>query len=146
MKTAGPSVDRPLRVVIAGGEAAGQRVLKGLATGRHEVVAAFAGSGPTGAPVRGEAARHGVPVLPAVRVKDPSVVAELGPIDLLVNVHSLFVITPELLDWPTLGAFNVHPGWLPDFAGRNCPSWAVWLGEPRTGRHRPSHGGGDRPW
>ena len=52
MKTAGPSVDRPLRVVIAGGEAAGQRVLKGLATGRHEVVAAFAGSGPTGAPVR----------------------------------------------------------------------------------------------
>lgn len=133
MNGAGRSVDRSLRVVIAGGEAAGQRVLKGLATRRHEIVAAFAGSGPTGAPVRAEAARLGVPVLPAVRVKDPSVVAELGPIDLLVNVHSLFVITPELLDWPILGAYNVHPGWLPDFAGRNCPSWAVWLGEPEPG-------------
>jgi UDP-4-amino-4-deoxy-L-arabinose formyltransferase/UDP-glucuronic acid dehydrogenase (UDP-4-keto-hexauronic acid decarboxylating) len=66
-------------------------------------------------------------------VKDPSVIAELGPIDLLVNVHSLFVIAPELLDWPALGAYNVHPGWLPDFAGRNCPSWAVWLGEPEPG-------------
>ena len=97
------------------------------------MVAAFAGSGPTGAPVRAEAARLGVPVLPAVRVKDPSVVGELGPIDLLVNVHSLFVIAPELLDWPALGAYNVHPGWLPDFAGRNCPSWAVWLGEPEPG-------------
>jgi methionyl-tRNA formyltransferase len=127
------SADRSLRVVIAGGEAAGQRVLKGLATGGHEVVATFAGSGSTGAPVRAEAGRLGVPVLPAVRVKDPSVVAELGPIDLLVNVHSLFVIAPELLDWPVLGAYNVHPGWLPDFAGRNCPSWAVWLGEPEPG-------------
>jgi len=133
VNAAGRSGSRSLRVVIAGGEAAGQRVLKGLSSGSHEVVAAFAGSGLTGAPVRAEAARLGVPVLPAVRVKDPSVVAELGPIDLLVNVHSLFVITPELLDWPTLGAFNVHPGWLPEFAGRNCPSWAVWLGEPEPG-------------
>jgi methionyl-tRNA formyltransferase len=120
-------------VVIAGGEAAGQRVLKGIWAGGHHVVAAFAGSGTTGAPVRDEATRLGVPVLPAVRVKDPAVVGELGPIDLLVNVHSLFVIVPELLDWPALGAYNVHPGWLPDFAGRNCPSWAVWLGEPEPG-------------
>ena len=133
MNAAGRPADRSLRVVIAGGEAAGQRVLKGMWAGGHHVIAAFAGSGTTGAPVRDEAARLGVPVLPAVRVKDPSVVGELGPIDLLVNVHSLFVIAPELLDWPALGAYNVHPGWLPDFAGRNCPSWAVWLGETDPG-------------
>jgi UDP-4-amino-4-deoxy-L-arabinose formyltransferase/UDP-glucuronic acid dehydrogenase (UDP-4-keto-hexauronic acid decarboxylating) len=121
-----------LRVAVAGGEAAGQRVLRSVA-GAHEVVAVFAGSGPAGAPVRAEAERLGLTVLEAKRVKDPAVPDEVGPIDLLLNVHNLYVVTPELLTWPRLGAYNVHPGWLPDFAGRNCPSWAVWLGEAEPG-------------
>ena len=75
-----------LRVVVAGGEAAGQRVLRSVA-GDHEVVAVFAGSGPAGAPVRGEAERLGLPVLEDRRVKDATVPAEVGPIDLLLNVH-----------------------------------------------------------
>jgi methionyl-tRNA formyltransferase len=122
----------PLRVALAGGEAAGQRVLRSVAAG-HDVVAVFAGSGPAGTPVRAEAERLGLAVLEAKRVKDASVRDEVGPIDLFLNVHNLYVVTAELLTWPRHGAYNVHPGWLPDFAGRNCPSWAVWLGEPEPG-------------
>jgi UDP-4-amino-4-deoxy-L-arabinose formyltransferase/UDP-glucuronic acid dehydrogenase (UDP-4-keto-hexauronic acid decarboxylating) len=121
-----------LRAVVAGGEAAGQRVLRSVAA-THDVVAVFAGSGPAGAPVRAEAERLGLAVLEAKRVKDATVPAEVGAIDLFLNVHNLYVVTPELLTWPRLGAYNVHPGWLPDFAGRNCPSWAVWMGEPEPG-------------
>jgi methionyl-tRNA formyltransferase len=122
-----------MRVVLAGGEAAGQRVLRALATAGHDVVAVFAGDGSMGGPVRAEAARLGVAVHPARRVQDPSVIGTIGAIDLMLNVHSLYLVAPELLDWPALGAYNVHPGWLPEFAGRNCPSWAVWTGEPEPG-------------
>jgi methionyl-tRNA formyltransferase len=34
---------------------------------------------------------------------------------------------------PRLGAFNLHPGPLPRYAGLNAPSWAIYRGETRHG-------------
>ena len=48
-----------------------------------------------------------------------------------MNVHSLFLIHP----WssaPTIGSFNLHPGPLPEYAGLNVPSWAIYEGEKRS--------------
>jgi len=32
---------------------------------------------------------------------------------------------------PKIGAFNIHPGPLPQYAGLNCPSWAIYYGEKK---------------
>src|SRR5262249_9160099 len=73
--------------------------------------------------------------LPAERVKDPNFahdVASMG-IDVLLNVHSLHIVKAEVIDALNVGAFNVHPGPLPEYAGMNAPSWAVLNGEKQHG-------------
>ena len=50
-------------------------------------------------------------------------------IDLLLNIHSLFVIHRDVVAAPTIGSFNLHPGPLPEYAGLNAPSWAIYNGE-----------------
>jgi methionyl-tRNA formyltransferase len=54
-------------------------------------------------------------------------------VDLLLNVHSLSIIPKPVLEAPRIGSFNLHPGPLPDYAGINAPSWAIYHGEARHG-------------
>jgi methionyl-tRNA formyltransferase len=63
-------------------------------------------------------------------VRDPATARwiESERIDLLLNVHSLHVATPEVVQGPRVGSFNLHPGPLPDYAGLNAPSWAIYDG------------------
>jgi UDP-4-amino-4-deoxy-L-arabinose formyltransferase/UDP-glucuronic acid dehydrogenase (UDP-4-keto-hexauronic acid decarboxylating) len=74
-----------------------------------------------------------VPTEPAERVREPGLADELRalPVDVLLNVHSLYLIAPEVLAAPVVGAFNLHPGPLPHYAGLNAPSWAIARGETR---------------
>jgi methionyl-tRNA formyltransferase len=72
-------------------------------------------------------------VVPSERVREPEFadwIAAQG-VDLLLNVHSLYVIDPGVLRAPRIGAFNLHPGPLPEYAGLNAPSWAIYFGETR---------------
>lgn len=57
--------------------------------------------------------------------------AELEPlgIDLLLNVHSLYIVPEAVLRIPRYGAHNLHPGPLPQYAGLSTPSWAIYYGE-----------------
>jgi methionyl-tRNA formyltransferase len=50
-------------------------------------------------------------------------------VDLILNVHSLFLINGEVLTSPRIGSFNLHPGPLPEYAGLNAVSWAIYRGE-----------------
>src|SRR5262249_60324325 len=72
---------------------------------------------------------------PAESVKDPAFaeVIRAEEVDLLLNVHSLFVIKPEIVAAPRYGSFNLHPGPLPRYAGLNAPSWAIYRGERAHG-------------
>ena len=54
-------------------------------------------------------------------------------VDLLLNVHSLVVIDADVVAAPRVGSFNLHPGPLPEYAGLNAPSWAIFNGEPQHG-------------
>ena len=54
-------------------------------------------------------------------------------VDLLLNVHSLYVIHGTVLGAPRIGAFNLHPGPLPRYAGLNAVSWAIYQGERSHG-------------
>jgi UDP-4-amino-4-deoxy-L-arabinose formyltransferase/UDP-glucuronic acid dehydrogenase (UDP-4-keto-hexauronic acid decarboxylating) len=68
---------------------------------------------------------------PARSVRDPAfanVIRDAG-VDIMLNVHSLFVIRGEILTAPTIGSFNMHPGPLPEGAGLNAVSWALYEGK-----------------
>ena len=126
---------RPLSIVLAAEEAAGLHVLRALARTPHRVHAVLTGGRETAADVAALARRLGIRLWPAARVRDPELAAELAQarIDMLLNVHSLYLVHEAILEAPRLGAFNLHPGPLPRYAGLNCPSWAIYEGAHRYG-------------
>jgi UDP-4-amino-4-deoxy-L-arabinose formyltransferase/UDP-glucuronic acid dehydrogenase (UDP-4-keto-hexauronic acid decarboxylating) len=123
----------PLKVLLVAEEAAGIQVLRRLASSGHELAGVLTAP-PTrggGATVAGVAEGLGIAVEPSERVRDPGFAAwvrERG-VDLLLNVHSLFVIHADVVAAPRIGSFNLHPGPLPAYAGLNAPSWAIYHGE-----------------
>lgn len=72
--------------------------------------------------------KNGIPVQDASRVQVPGFARwmESNHIDILLNVHSLYRICPDVINATRIGAFNLHPGPLPNYAGLNAPSWAVY--------------------
>ena len=126
-----------MNVLLVAEESAGIQVLRALAASPYRVVAAMTAP-PTrggGATVGGVAEQLGVPVVPSERVRDPDTADWMRDegVDLLLNVHSLYLIVGEVVAAPSIGSFNLHPGPLPEYAGLNTPSWAIYNGEPRHG-------------
>jgi UDP-4-amino-4-deoxy-L-arabinose formyltransferase/UDP-glucuronic acid dehydrogenase (UDP-4-keto-hexauronic acid decarboxylating) len=86
-------------------------------------------------PLSSLAEQWGYRVWPARRVRDPAFADEIRAegVELLLNVHSLYVVKREVVAAPSIGSFNVHPGPLPEYAGLNAPSWAILHGERTHG-------------
>ena len=126
-----------LRVVLAGDEAAGCRVLSMLERSALHLVAVAAklGNADQSTSLAARAAAIGVPTLDACRLRTPDVVPELATHepDVLLNVHSLHKVHGEVLDLFPVGAWNLHPGPLPEAAGINVPSWAIANGHQSHG-------------
>ncbi|HXF82635.1 MAG TPA: formyltransferase family protein [bacterium] len=128
---------RPLNIVLVAEEAAGVQTLRFLTAGPHRVVAVLTGRGhgddgrPPTTVVGAAAARVGCPVWPGRLVRSAALAGTLRDleIDLLLNVHSLFIVHGDVVAAPRIGSFNVHPGPLPAYAGLNVPSWAIYHGE-----------------
>ncbi|HYD68789.1 methionyl-tRNA formyltransferase [Azospirillum sp.] len=122
----------PLTLFLAVEEAAGLQLLQALLRTPHRIAGVAVTPGdPAG--VERLALRHGLAVWPASLVKDPAFADTIraAGVDLLLNVHSLHVVCPQVLEAPRLGAYNLHPGPLPHYAGLNAPSWAIFNGETR---------------
>jgi methionyl-tRNA formyltransferase len=124
-----------MNVLLVAEESAGIQTLRMLTQSEHEVVGVMT-TCPTrggGATVASAASALEIPVLPSERVREPSFAdwIRAHDIDLLFNVHSLFVIDADVIRAPRIGAFNLHPGPLPEYAGLNAPSWAIYFGETR---------------
>jgi UDP-4-amino-4-deoxy-L-arabinose formyltransferase/UDP-glucuronic acid dehydrogenase (UDP-4-keto-hexauronic acid decarboxylating) len=128
-----------VRIALVCGEAAGARLLQALAAGPHEIVSLLA----SGA-ARGAAERLGYRPQAPERVREPGFAAELAAAgaELLLNVHSLYLVPEAVLCAPPHGAWNLHPGPLPRYAGLNAPSWAIYHGEQQHGVtvHRMARG------
>jgi methionyl-tRNA formyltransferase len=127
-----------LNVLLVGEESAGAQTLKLLASSHHNLVGVLAS--PTrkatgGMTVWQLAEKMGCRTWPAETVKDPTFaeVIRTEQVDLLLNVHSLFVIKGEIVEAPRFGSFNLHPGPLPRYAGLNAPSWAIYHNEKTHG-------------
>jgi methionyl-tRNA formyltransferase len=124
-----------MNVLLVAEESAGIQVLRMVAGSEHDLVAVLT-EPPTrggGATVASVAETLGVPILPSTSVRDPEFAEWMRSkeIDLLLNVHSLYVIHADLVAAPRIGSFNLHPGPLPEYAGLNAPSWAIYQGESR---------------
>ena len=127
-----------LRVLLIGEESAGARTLRALAQGSCEIAAVMTSpaEGSHGkTPMAAIAAELGCPVWPARLVKDPQFANTVRStrVDIILNVHSLYVIAAPVLQAARIGAFNMHPGPLPQYAGLNTVSWAVYFGETTYG-------------
>ena len=122
-----------LRIALAAEESAGLQTLLALAQAGHSIVALFT-SDPNSAIGRAAAGRD-LELLPAKAVKKAATAQRLRDleVDVLFNVHSLYIVCPEVLTAPRLGAFNLHPGPLPEYAGLNCISWAIYEGASEYG-------------
>jgi methionyl-tRNA formyltransferase len=123
-----------LRILLIAEEAAGVQALRMLAGTAHEVVAvATQGEGiaAVGATVAGVASRLGYTLWPARRTQESNFaeVIRRENVDLLLNIHALYVLPVSVVEAPRIGSFNLHPGPLPQYAGLNAPSWAIFHGE-----------------
>jgi len=123
-----------VRVVLVAEEAAGVHALRRLAAREENLVAVLSGGLPErGKGVPSHAAELGLDLLDSKLVTEPGFAEWLREreVDLLVNVHSILNPDPAVLAAPRIGAFNMHPGPLPTYAGFNAPSWAIAEGETR---------------
>ena len=75
------------------------------------------------------------PVWPARLLKDRKFgdTVRDQAVDLLLNVHSLYIANEDVLSAFRIGAFNLHTGPLPRYAGMNAPSWSIFNGESQHG-------------
>ncbi len=121
-----------MRIALFCGEAAGARVLEALAKSGHELTHVLTAEA---APAWPLAAKLGLRPQPAQRVREPAFAAELdrAGVEVILNVHSLYIVPPAVLAAARLGAYNQQPGLLPHYAGLNAPSWAIYNGEARHG-------------
>jgi methionyl-tRNA formyltransferase len=127
-----------MNVLLIGEQAAGMRVLQSLVESGARVVAVMsspAGRDGPGLSLWGLASKLGCTTWPAELVKDPNFATQLrdAGVDIIFNVHSLFLIRKEILEAPRLGSFNLHPGPLPRYAGLNSVCWAIYRGEKKHG-------------
>ena len=126
-----------MKIVLIAQESAGVQTLRLVHGSTHVVTAVLTGTeqetAGRGVTVASVARDLGIRVLPAALVRDRALPAELGDVDVLLNVHSLHLIAPEVLAAPRFGSFNLHPGPLPEYAGLDVPSWAVYHGRDRHG-------------
>ncbi len=125
---------QPLRILLVAGESAGKQVLQAVARSGSHLVGLMTPdeeASDKNRALHDAAAQVGCAVWPARWVRDRGFANHLRAegVDVLLNVHSLFVLRKEVLAAPRIGCFNMHPGPLPRYAGLNAVSWALYRGE-----------------
>jgi methionyl-tRNA formyltransferase len=127
--------NRQLRVLLVAEESGGARIVDALHTAPEapEVVGVVTETAPEGRRplVAAAATRLGLAIWPTSHLRSGSsgdLIRSLD-VDLLVNVHSLLILSAEVVQAPRIGSFNLHPGPLPEYAGLNAPSWAIYEGQ-----------------
>jgi UDP-4-amino-4-deoxy-L-arabinose formyltransferase/UDP-glucuronic acid dehydrogenase (UDP-4-keto-hexauronic acid decarboxylating) len=127
-----------LNIALAGGSP-GLQVLRALRKTPHRVSVVLAAKTPkkgeSGISLRDSASAAGIPVMREAQVKAPEFARTMREleVDLFLCVRSLFIVDEAVLRAPSIGSFNMHPGPLPEYGGRNVISWALFNGEETHG-------------
>ncbi|MEX0608706.1 MAG: formyltransferase family protein [Balneolaceae bacterium] len=122
-----------MNILLTADEAAGAHAFRLLNDSHHEVKAVITPE--ENFTIRSLATRTKTPVLNPSKLTDPNFATWIrqNNIDVLLNVHLLYIIHPAVIEAVSAGAFNLHPGPLPTYAGLNTPSWAIYNGEKEYG-------------
>jgi methionyl-tRNA formyltransferase len=123
---------------LVGEESAGIQTLRALTDSDHRIVAVMASQSKYNSGLANlweTAEKLGHRTWPSKLVKDPRFADEVrnAEVDIILNIHSLFIINKEVVMAPRIGCFNMHPGPLPRYAGLNAVSWAIYRGETSHG-------------
>jgi len=127
-----------VNILLVGEESAGIQTLKALAGGDHRIVAVMASPSKNNGVLANlweTSESLGYQTWPSILVKEPRFADEVraAEVDVILNIHSLFIINKEVVKAPRIGCFNMHPGPLPRYAGLNAVSWAIYRGETSHG-------------
>jgi methionyl-tRNA formyltransferase len=127
-----------VNILFVGEESAGIQTLRALTGSGHRIVAVMASPSKNGGGLANlweTAEKLGYRTWPSELVKDPRFAGEVraAEVDVILNIHSLFIINKEIVGAPRIGCFNMHPGPLPRYAGLNAVSWAIYRGETSHG-------------
>src|SRR6266851_4280963 len=114
-----------MNILLVAEESAGLQVLRTLARSNHRLVAVMSAPPKPGisvASVCTVARAMGFETWPAKLVKDPAFAEQIRSrqVDILLNVHSLYIIHKNILSLPRYGGLNVI-------------SWALYRGEKGHG-------------
>lgn len=122
-----------MKFLLTADEAAGLHTFRLLNKSPHEIAAVITPE--KNLLIRNLASRLSIPVIAPVNVTRPAFADWVRDqqIDVLLNVHLLYIIHPDILNAVSVGGFNLHPGPLPAYAGLNTPSWAIYNGESEFG-------------
>jgi len=125
-----------LRIFIATEGSGGVRLIKSLLTTSHMILGVLASpKDPSFTSVWNFAADNGLPTYESRNAKYEAFadIIRLTQADFLFSFRFPYIINSDVLSAPKLGAFNLHSGPLPDYAGLNSVSWAIYNGETRHG-------------
>lgn len=75
--------------------------------------------------------------IPFMRITDKKELAatlnEITEKTLIVSASNNFLFPASLVDKPNITIINFHNALLPDYPGRNAPTWVIYMGEKETG-------------
>jgi len=134
--------NKKLRIVFMGTAAFALPTLRALSDAEEVIAVVTQPDRPRGRgrkitppPAKELALDLGLQILQPERVKESSVIAQLGDLtpDLIVVAAFGQILPPAVLGIPPLGCINVHPSLLPKYRGAAPINWAIINGETRTG-------------
>ena len=127
-----------MRIVIIGQSVFGARVLEVLLDKDETVVAVYTPPDAPGGPIdplKEVATARGIPVYQPQGYKEEEVFEEYKKLqpDLTVLAFVTSIIPQRFFDAPSKGAICYHPSLLPRHRGGSAISWAVIMGDTKTG-------------
>ena len=122
---------KAMRIVLAADGSAGLKVARKVAGTGHVLSAVAAPATDANRPLLDIARDGGAEIFAGSIVRDPDFADWMRDhsIDALLSVHTSYIMHEDVLNAAPVGAFNLHPGPLPSYAGRNPVSWAIFNGE-----------------
>ncbi|MGD1889874.1 MAG: methionyl-tRNA formyltransferase [Cyclobacteriaceae bacterium] len=134
--------DKPLRIIFMGTPEFAVPSLQILVENNFQVVAVITapdkpqgrGRRITHSPVKAFALEHNIPILQPTNLKNPEFLNELQSYQADLQVVVAFRMLPEAVwNMPSIGTFNLHASYLPQYRGAAPINWAIINGETETG-------------
>ena len=127
-----------MKIVLIGQAAFAEKVLDGLRTNGHEVVAVYCPPDAPGGkldPVKVRAQGLGIPVAQHRSLKADAVRQEFEGFsaDLGVLAYVTQIVPQSVFEVPQLGSICFHPSLLPRYRGGSAVNWQLIRGETTTG-------------